>query len=111
MKNLTCIMCPVGCSLQVEQKGTDFIVSGNGCIRGERYAISELTNPSRIVTSLVRTKHGICSVKTTNLIPKEKINDVLAEIAKLKPLRVEFGQILIKNVLNLNSDIVVTRKD
>ena len=109
MTKLTCIMCPVGCSLEVENVGEKIVVTGNGCIRGERYGISEVTNPTRIITALVKAKSGICSVKSTNLIPKDKIFDVLHEIEKLAPEKVELGEILIKNVLNLGADIVVTR--
>lgn len=111
MKQFTCIMCPVGCTLTVEKKGEEFIVSGNGCIRGQRYGVSEVTNPTRMVTSLVKTKNGICSVKTSNLVPKDKVFDVLSEIEKLRPKSVKFGDVLIKNVCGLeNVDVVVTRQ-
>ena len=35
MKQFTCIMCPVGCTLNVKKEGDKIVVSGNGCIRGE----------------------------------------------------------------------------
>lgn len=111
MKKLTCIMCPVGCELEVTQDGGKIEVNGYGCIRGKRYAETELTAPTRMITTLVKTKNGVCSVKTTNLVPKDKITDVLDEIAKLQPNKVKFGQVLIKNVLGLeNVDVVVTRE-
>ena len=110
MKEFTCIMCPVGCTLTVEKNGDEITVLGNGCIRGQRYGISELTNPTRMVTSLVKTESCICSVKTSNVVPKEKVFDVLSEIGKLKPKSVNFGDILIKNVCGLeNTDVIVTR--
>ena len=111
MKKLTCIMCPVGCELEVETNGNTIEVKGYGCIRGKRYAETEMTAPARMITTLVKTKNGLCAVKTTNLVPKDKIQDVLNEIAKLKPSKVKYGQILIKNVLNLqNVDVIVTRE-
>lgn len=111
MKKLTCIMCPVGCELEVTQDGEKIEVNGYGCIRGKRYAETEITAPARMITTLVKTKDGICAVKTTNLVPKDKIQDVLNEIAKLKPSKVKCGQILLKNVLNLeNVDVIVTRE-
>ena len=111
MKKFTCIMCPVGCELTVIQNGDIIEVSGNGCIRGKRYAETEIISPQRMITSLVKTKNGICAVKTTNLVPKDKIFDVLNEITKLKPSKVKVGQVLIKNVLNLEGvDIIVTRE-
>lgn len=111
MEKFTCIMCPVGCSLEVEKIGKEIKVFGNACIRGERYGKTELTNPTRMITALVKTKNGFCAVKTSNLVPKSKIFDVLAEI---KTIKVDFaiqGQILISNVCGLNGvDIIVTRE-
>ena len=111
MKQFTCIMCPVGCLLTVEEKDGKITVSGNGCIRGERYGVSEITNPTRMITALVKTKKGICSVKTTALVPKDKIFEVLEEIKKLNPTTAKYGEILIKNVCGLeNTHVVVTRE-
>lgn len=36
MKNLTCIVCPNGCHLQVEEADGSYIVHGNRCPRGKR---------------------------------------------------------------------------
>ena len=109
-KTFTCIMCPVGCTLTAEKNGNQITISGNGCVRGERYGVSELTNPTRMVTSLVKTKNGICSVKTSAPVPKNKVFDVLKEIQKLCPKQVTQNQVLLKNVCNLeNINIVVTR--
>ena len=42
MKELTCIVCPRGCRLKVDD---NMEVSGNACPRGKIYAINELTHP------------------------------------------------------------------
>ena len=47
MSELVCIVCPRGCTLQVEQEGDAFRVAGNACKRGEAFAISEQTAPMR----------------------------------------------------------------
>ena len=110
-KSFTCIMCPVGCNLTVKQDGENITVEGYGCIRGQRYGIQEITNPTRMITSLVKTQNGLCSVKTTNLVPKDKIFDVLNEIKKLNPKSAKQGEILLKNVCGLkDTDIIVTRE-
>ena len=107
---LTCIMCPMGCEMEITKNGENFKVTGNSCIRGERYAIQEIQSPTRMITALIKTKAGIASVKTTNLVPKDKIFDVLNEINKLKLKSVKQNQVVIKNVLNLeNVDVIVTR--
>ena len=38
-RELTCIICPRGCSLCVDINGENTVVSGNGCPKGERYGI------------------------------------------------------------------------
>lgn len=110
MKELTCIVCPRGCRLHVDD---DMNVKGNFCPRGAQYAISELTNPVRTITTSIRVSnrpHTLVSVKTTNPVPKQKIFDVMKEIDKIvveAPVRI--GQIVKTNVLGLDSDIVITK--
>ena len=110
-KELTCINCPMGCNLKVDIDGDKFFVSGNNCPNGEKYAINELTNPVRIVTSIVRTDKGnYISCKTDKPIPKDKIFDVVKEIKKVvvkEPVKIK--DILIKNVCGLDSNIVATK--
>lgn len=110
MEKFTCIMCPVGCSLIVEKIGDQIKVEGNGCIRGQRYGISEVTNPTRVVTALIKTQNGIVSVKTTAPVPKNMVLDVVKKIQSLSPKTAKYGEILIKNVLELDDvDVIVTR--
>lgn len=109
---LTCIMCPMGCEMDIVKKGENYIISGNQCKRGETYAIQEITHPERIVTALLNTKElGVLSVKTNIPIPKEKVFDVMKEINNLKIVKVNIGDVVLKNVLNTGADIVVTSYD
>lgn len=75
-RNLTCIGCPMGCALLVEMDGKEIIsVTGNTCKKGAEYAVKEVTDPTRIVTTTVRVKNGsmpVVSVKTAQDIPKER---------------------------------------
>ena len=105
---LTCIMCPVGCQLQVEKKGNDYVVTGNSCIRGERYGKQEVTFPTRMVTTVAKTNKGFVSVKTSAPVPKARVQDVVDEIGKLILDNPKHGEIVIENVLGLNIDVVVT---
>ena len=107
MINTTCIMCPLGCQLTIEEKDDEIIVSGNTCIRGETYGKTEIKNPVRTLSSLVRVGDRVVPVKTTGTIPKAKIDDVLHEISKIKLASMpEFGTIIIKNVLDLGVDVI-----
>lgn len=107
---LTCIMCPVGCELNVENIDGEIKVSGNSCVRGQRYGISEITAPTRMITGLIKTAKGVCAVKTTNVVPKDKIFDVLNELKLFRANNAKYGDIVIRNVAGLeNIDVVVTR--
>lgn len=110
-KNMICIMCPMGCELTVKKVGDDLQVSGNTCMRGVTFAKEEMTNPKRVVTTLVKTANGVKSCKTTKPIPKSLMFDCVKEIEKLKLGKVEFGQIIIKNVLGTDADVIVTSND
>ena len=110
MKELTCIVCPRGCRLKVDD---DMNVTGNSCPRGKIYAINELTNPTRTITSSIRVTnrpYTLVSVKTSNPIPKGKMFEVMQEIDKLSiEAPTKIGQIVKKNILGLDSDIIITK--
>lgn len=55
MREMTCITCPNGCTLQIEEVEGILHVTGNKCKRGEAFAIAELTHPMRTICSTVRT--------------------------------------------------------
>ena len=110
-KELTCIVCPRGCRLTIDD---NLNVTGNSCPRGAQYAKDEMTNPKRMITSIVRVKNRenmMVSVKTSQSIPKGKIFEVMAEIEKVSVnAPVHIGDIVIKDVLGTGSDIVATKK-
>lgn len=110
IKEMVCIICPRGCQLKVDENN---VVTGNTCIRGEKYAISELTNPVRTITTSIRVDNRIdtlVSVKTNKPIPKGKIFEVMKEIDKHSvSAPVKIGQIVIKNILGLDADVVITK--
>lgn len=114
IKKLTCINCPVGCSLKVEMDGENVIcVSGNTCRRGEIYARKEVTNPTRIVTSTVKVVNGTSgtvSVKTKEDIPKEKIFVCVQALRGIEvQAPVHIGDVILENVAGTGVDIVATR--
>ena len=110
MKEFICIVCPRGCHLKVDD---DMNVTGNTCPRGKVYALNEITNPTRMITSTVAiesTELRRLPVMTSAPIPKGKIFDVMAEINKVRvKAPVKINDVIIKNVLGLDSDIIATR--
>lgn len=110
MKELTCIVCPRGCRLQIDD---NMNVTGNFCPRGKEYAISELTHPTRNITSSIKVDnrpYTLVSVKTSKPVPKEKIFAVMEEINKLSvSAPTKIGQVVKANILGLDSDIIITK--
>ena len=114
MKELICINCPLGCHLSVDDKDVANIkVTGNTCPRGVTYAVSEVTEPKRMVTSSVPVTGSNVkrvSVKTSAPIPKNKIFDCLKEIKNIRATApVAIGDVLLSNVCDSGADIVATR--
>lgn len=112
-KELTCISCPMGCQLLVEIEANKVTkVSGNICKRGEAYALKEVSNPTRIVTTTVRVIGGeksFVSVKTKEDIPKGKIFEcinALIDISVKAPIQI--GDVILKDVADTGVDIVAT---
>lgn len=112
VKSFVCIRCPIGCQLTVNI-GKEITVTGNTCKRGYDYAVSEVTNPTRIVTATALLIGGTIErapVKTDAPIPKGMMMDVMAQINALKlTAPVKIGDIAIENVLGTGSNIVITR--
>lgn len=68
-RELTCIGCPLGCSITVTFNGKEVTsVTGNTCSRGAIYAKKEVTDPTRIVTSSVRVTGGTAPVRIGDVI-------------------------------------------
>lgn len=111
---MTCIECPVGCSLSVDIKNSKVVkVSGGKCPKAEKYAVSEVENPVRILTSTVSAEGlslKMVPVRTDKPIPKRDILRAAEKIKKItldKPTRV--GDIIVKNFLNPGINLIATR--
>ena len=109
-RTLTCIACPLGCTLLIELNGKNVVsIEGNTCPRGKEYAISECTSPVRTVTTTMKCENGeLVPVKTSKPIPKDKVFEAMeiinSTIAKL-PLAV--GDIIIPDLFG--SHVVATQ--
>jgi len=113
-KDVTCIVCPIGCKIIVKLDGTKVdLLSGNKCKRGIDYAIHEALDPRRMLTTSVLVKNGewpLVSVKSSKPVPKESVFSILKEIKKTKvKAPVKTGQIIIKNVADTEIDIIATK--
>ena len=111
-RNLTCIICPRGCSLTVTVDGDKTRVIGHSCPKGEKYGIDECVNPVRTVTSIVRVSNRedtMVSVKTAEPISKGNIFDIMEIIRKTQvEAPVSIGDVIIEDVFGTN---VIATKD
>jgi CxxC motif-containing protein len=111
----TCIMCPIGCAVTVKSDASGEIkeIIGNTCKKGEAYAREEFTSPKRVLTSTVEIEGALFDrlpVRTSGLIPKDRMFDIMKELAKVKvKAPVKLGDKLIENILGLGADVVSTR--
>lgn len=110
-KEMICINCPLGCLLTVERDREDIKVSGNTCPRGERYAVSELTHPTRTLTTTmaVEGRDGVyISVKSKSPISKSKLFEAMKIInSSCAKAPVHTGDVIIENILG-EADIIAT---
>lgn len=110
-KELTCIVCPMGCTITVDLDENDKVlnITGNTCPRGAQYAEAEFTNPQRNITTTLRCEDGsMVSVKTDTTIPKDKMFEAMDMInGTVVKLPVKVGDVLIEGVFG--SNVVATQ--
>lgn len=110
----TCIICPNGCEIETEYEGSQVLsITGNLCRKGHTYVTQELSDPRRTIATSVRVEGGtmpLASVRLTKAIPKDRIFDVMHEINRQTlSAPVHIGDVVIKNILDLDSDVIVTK--
>ncbi|MCC3868978.1 DUF1667 domain-containing protein [Terrisporobacter mayombei] len=112
-REITCIVCPKGCQMIVNNIDGQYIVEGNSCIRGAKYGVDEVTNPKRMITSTVRLEEAYLNmlpIKTSSSVQKNLVFEIMNILSTIKiTAPVKVGDIIVKNVLNTGVDIVSTK--
>jgi len=115
-RRLICIICPMGCQLDVlfdPERGQVLEIEGNGCQRAWPYAEKELTNPTRMVTTTVRVRNGmwpLVPVHTAEPIPKSAIFPLLRELRRVEvQAPVRCGQVILANGAGTGVDVLASR--
>lgn len=111
---ITCVVCPLGCNLTVSLINGQIVnLKGNNCKRGYNYALAEITNPVRVLTTTVKIKGAsfpLMPVKSDIPIPKKMLFDCMKVINCVElSVPAKLGDIIIKNILNTGANIVATR--
>ncbi|MBO7136224.1 MAG: DUF1667 domain-containing protein [Spirochaetaceae bacterium] len=114
-KYLTCIICPMGCSLEIDGEEKDGIfavssVTGNNCRRGEEYAKKELSFPTRTLTTTIAVTGSslkLVPVKTAGEIPKDMLLKAMEVIRRAKcKAPVKCGDVLLYDLLGTGVQVV-----
>lgn len=115
-KNLTCIVCPMGCQLEVklDKDGKVRDISGNSCKRGYNYANTEFTNPTRTLTSTVKLVGSkvdkFLPVRTAAPIPKPKLFEAMKLIDSLEvKVPVKRGDVVSADFIEKGVDLVACK--
>ncbi len=113
-KHFTCIMCPIGCEIDVEvQNGKAISIKGNKCPQGKAFVLQELKEPMRVLTTTVRIENGeynMLPVRTDRPIPKNQLFKAMQKIANTKvQAPITMYDIIIPNILETNANLITTR--
>lgn len=112
MKMLTCIACPLGCRITVQMQEGQYTFSGNRCARGLDFARTELTAPTRSVTTTVRTLYPdapVLPVRTKGEVPKEMIPEIIRILSGVSVSeRIGIGETVVADILGSGCDVIAT---
>ena len=112
-QEVTCIICPKSCKINVIKSDGNTTVSGHECPRGKKYGINEVFDPRRIFTSTVILNNGpirMLPVRTDLPIKKKdwmKAKDLIKGIIVDSPA--QFEQVIVNGFIEKNIKLISTR--
>jgi len=113
-KHFTCVICPLGCEIDVELQGGNVVsMEGNKCQKGKEFVLQELEEPMRILTTTVPikgAKWAMLPVRTDKAIPKRLLFKVIEQLADIElQAPVKMYDVILKNTAGTGANIVATR--
>jgi CxxC motif-containing protein len=112
MIKMTCIECPIGCEITVET-GNEMKITGSRCVRGEKYAVQEVSDPRRVLTTTVFVEGAIrplLPVASDGEIPKGMVKKCVRELSKIKvKAPVNYGDVIVEDVCGTGVDVIASR--
>jgi NADPH-dependent 2,4-dienoyl-CoA reductase/sulfur reductase-like enzyme/CxxC motif-containing protein len=79
-KNMVCFICPKSCLLSVQEIDDEILVKNNRCDRGAEFAVKELGDPERTLTSTMRVNNGalpLVSIRSETPVKKTELKDLV----------------------------------
>lgn len=112
-KELTCIVCPIGCQMTVEKRAEGKLkVTGNRCKRGVAYAEVEFNDPRRVITATAAVSQGVFGrlpVRSSGSVPVDRVAPFLAAIYELRlDAPIALGETVATDVASTGIDLVAT---
>ncbi|MBN2796914.1 MAG: DUF1667 domain-containing protein [Clostridia bacterium] len=112
-KQMICIVCPIGCHIEVKKVEDQVVVTGNQCNRGAVYGKEELIAPKRVLPTTVKFEGGLherLPVKTSAPVLKSLLFELMAYLNKITVKGpVKMGDVVVKNILDTGVDMIATR--
>ncbi len=115
-KDMICILCPLGCKMQVSEKpgqADELAVRGIQCKKGKEYASEEFKNPTRTFTSTVVIHNAPLPrlpVRTNKPLPKGMVFDAMDVINAIElEAPVRMGDTIVEGLLGTDIDIIASR--
>ena len=110
-RSMICIGCPMGCELTATvEDGRVTAVTGNTCGIGKKYAETEVSAPTRMVTTTVLSDGGVpVPVKTKTAVPKDRVFDVVRAVkARRVALPVGMGDVVLDDAAGTGVPVIAT---
>ncbi len=113
-RHFTCVICPIGCEIDVELANGDVVsMEGNKCAKSEEFVLQELREPMRTLTTTVHisgARWPMLPVRTDKPIPRRLLFEVMAElsvVAVRAPVRM--SDVIARDVGGTGVDVVASR--
>jgi CxxC motif-containing protein len=113
-KHFVCVVCPVGCEIDVVHDGSKIIsMEGNKCEKSEEFVREELIEPMRILTTTVRiegSRWPVIPVRTDKAVPKRLFPRIMRQLRRIKlQAPVDMLDVVVRDVLHTGANVVATR--
>jgi CxxC motif-containing protein len=113
-KHFVCVVCPVGCEIDVVHDGAKIIsMEGNKCEKSEEFVQQELIEPMRILTTTVcieGSRWPVIPVRTDKTVPKRLFPRMMKQLRRIKlQAPVNMQDTVVRDVLHTGANVVATR--
>jgi CxxC motif-containing protein len=112
-KTITCTVCPKGCRIHAKIVDGEILeIKNYDCKRGLEYAKTELIDPKRVLTTIVKLSGAegkVISVRTQAPISKDLLHKAMWELKDTVAKHpVKVGDVIARNIVGTGVDVIAT---